>query len=512
MRVLTRRDFLHASLAGASSLVLARRADAILVDPYAPGAVRSGVPVRVRGRVHSGGRGLARVRVTDGQSVVTTDAEGRYTLLSDDAREYVYVTVPAGYDIPQNATGTARFYERLSARSGEASASFELRRALQDDRRHATLFLADVQTQDEQELRWFHEQTVPDVIDTVRRLSVPAVGVAVGDIMYDHLELYPEYERGVHRMRIPFFQVIGNHDLDQESPTDEGSAVSFSRHFGPRYYSFDRGTVHYVVLDDVFWHGAGYIGYLGTEQLSWLARDLAYVERGRTVLLTLHIPVLGSRHEREGARTPGVNVSVTNREALYRLLEPYRAHIVSGHTHESDHVLEHGVHEHVLGTVCGAWWSGPICHDGTPNGYAVFEVDGETVRWRYRATSHPDDHQMRVYAPGTEQAAPAELVANVWDWDPAWTVVWYADGERRGAMTRRVARDPLSIELHTGPELPPRRTWVDPVLTRHLFYAPAAPGVREYRVEATDGFGRVYTTAVSARPADLSAIPPNSEV
>lgn len=501
MRVFTRRDFLRGSLAGASSLVLAARGDSILADPYAPGTLRFGAPVRVRGRVHSGGRGLAGVRVTDGRSVVATDADGRYTLLSDAAREYVHVTVPAGYDIPQSASGTARFYQPLSARGGEASASFELRRSQHDDRRHAMLFLADVQTQDEQELRWFHEQTVPDVIDTVRRLGVPAVGVAVGDIMFDHLQFYPEYERAVQRMGIPFFQVIGNHDLDQESRTDEGSAATFGRHFGPGYYSFERGDVHYVVLDDVFWHGAGYIGYLGTEQLTWLAHDLAHVERGRTVMVTLHIPVLGSRHEREGARTPGVNVSVTNREALYRLLEPYRAHIVCGHTHESDHILEHGVHEHVLGTVCGAWWSGPICHDGTPNGYAVFEVDGDAVRWRYRATSHPDDHQMRVYAPGADKAAPAELVANIWDWDPAWNVVWYADGERRGAMARRVGRDPLSVELHSGPELPPRRAWVDPVLTRHLFYAPATSGVREYRVEATDRFGRVYTTVVPSTPA-----------
>ena len=29
-----------------------------------------------------------------------------------------------------------------------------------------------------------------------------------------------------------------------------------------------------------------------------------------------------------------------------------------------------------------------------------------------------------------------ELVANIWDWDPAWHVIWYADGERRIALVR----------------------------------------------------------------------------
>ena len=31
--------------------------------------------------------------------------------------------------------------------------------------------------------------------------------------------------------------------------------------FGPTYYSFDRGRVHYVVLDNVFYLSRGYVGY-----------------------------------------------------------------------------------------------------------------------------------------------------------------------------------------------------------------------------------------------------------
>jgi 3',5'-cyclic AMP phosphodiesterase CpdA len=53
--------------------------------------------------------------------------------------------------------------------------------------------------------------------------------------------------------------------------------------------------VHYVVLHDVFWHGAGYVGYLGADQLAWLAADLARVERGRTVVVCTHIPPHSTR-------------------------------------------------------------------------------------------------------------------------------------------------------------------------------------------------------------------------
>lgn len=495
--LIDRRSFVElSSFAAASALapgLLAR-------DPYRP-VRRSGVealPVRLRGRVRGNGRGLAGVAVSDGRSVVVTGRDGRYELVSSSERPFVMVSVPAGYQIPQSATGTASFYQPIAPDArGEMQASFTLDALADGDDRHAILLLADVQTEDAQEMGWFHEQTVPDVQATVRALgNVPIAGIACGDIMYDHLELYPEYERGAKRMEVPFFQVVGNHDLDAAGHTDEASTATFSRHFGPRYYSFDRGAVHYVVLDDVFWHGAGYLGYLDGDQLTWLEADLARVEPGRPVVVAQHIPALGSRHVREGRTSPGTAVSVTNRQYLYRLLEPYAAHVLVGHTHEQDHVFEQGVHEHVIGTVCGAWWSGPICGDGTPNGYGVFEVDGERIRWRYKATGQPADHQMRTYPKGADPGAPEEVVVNIWDWDPEWTVVWYEDGERRGAMARRVGRDPLSVELHLGPDLPPRRTWVEPYPTAHLFYAPVAAEARSVRVEATDRFGRVYTAEV----------------
>ncbi len=65
-------------------------------------------------------------------------------------------------------------------------------------------------------------------------------------------------------------------------------------------------------------------------------------------------------------------------------------------------------------------------------------------------------------------------------------------------MSRRVGFDPMSVELLGGPEVPTRRTWVEPYPTGHLFYAPVSPGVTDIRVEATDRFGRTYTATVPA--------------
>jgi hypothetical protein len=344
----------------------------------------------------------------------------------------------------------------------------------------------------------FQAETIPDIVKTIAGISADEVfGVSCGDIMFDNLSLYPQYEEAVRQTRIPFFQVVGNHDLDW-APTDEASVTTFSERFGPQYYSFDRGGVHYVVLDDVFWYGHGYIGYLDAAQLTWLERDLITVEDGRTVVVFTHIPLFSSQFNRLGQATPDLVTTVSNREEVYRLLDPFNAHVLSGHTHEQEHVFKGGVHEHIHGTVCGAWWSDDLCFDGTPNGYGAYEVRGSEIRWRYKATGKPSSHQIRSYGPGADSSAPDVVIANIWDWDPAWSVYWYEDGERRGMMSRRIGTDPLSERLHRGPEMPTHRPWVEPVVTDHLFYCPTPERGGRIKVEAIDRWGNTFVSDVPA--------------
>ena len=445
--------------------------------------------------VRSGNRSLEHVAVSDGVSVVRTAGDGSFELLSDSSREFVSLSLPAGYQIPTRANGTAGLFVPLRPDTNdEVSVGWDLLALDRSDERHGFLLLADPQTLDLEDVGRFHAETVPDIQQSIAALGDRAIfGVGCGDLMYDRLELFPQYEEAVRRTGIPFFQVLGNHDVETLARTDEASARTFQHHFGPTYYSFNRGAVHYVVLDDVFWFGAGYMGYLDEVQLTWLRADLESVEPGAVVAVFMHIPSYCTQHTRLKAPRPEHNVVIVNREALNRLLEPFRAHIIVGHMHELEHVVEGKVQIHVCGAVCGAWWTGDICGDGTPNGYGIFAVDGEDLSWQYKSTHLGLDHQLRVYARGADPEAPEEIVANIWDWDPSWEVLWIEDGIRKGKMARRKGKDPLSVALHTGPDHPAKHPWVEPFVTDHLFYAPASAEAQEILVEVTDRGGRVVT-------------------
>lgn len=451
----------------------------------------------VRGRVSSGGKGLANAVVSDGYNVVLTDKNGNYSLNAPPKAEFVFISLPSGYAIP-NDKGIARFYQKIG--TGPQQINFELERLSQDDNRHAFIIWADPQIRDNDDARQLKTLSAPDTKALADSLgNVPIHGIGCGDLVFDHPELFPDYREAIHTTGVPFFQVIGNHDMDYTARTDDFSQATFKEQFGPAYYSFNRGKIHYVVLDDVFFVGSGhrYIGYITEEQLSWLEKDLQQVPKGSTVVVSLHIPTNNGEKKRHKAKAEELGGVVSNRAALYQMLTPYKVHFMSGHTHWNENWEKDNMIEHNHGTVCGAWWTGPVCGDGTPNGYGVYEVDGEEIRWFYKSVGFPKEHQLRVYPKGAVTDMPDAVTANVWNWDARWKVEWWEDGVAKGEMQQYAGYDQAAVELYKGPELPVRSKGVEPILTDHLFKALPSTGAKNITVKATDRFGTVYTESIS---------------
>ncbi|WP_118975705.1 calcineurin-like phosphoesterase C-terminal domain-containing protein [Taibaiella koreensis] len=449
---------------------------------------------KISGRISADGKGIANVTVSDGFSVTRTDTKGNYVLEAHYDARFVFLSLPAGYEIPHDQ-GIAKFYAPLQKGVKQQKADFALTLSAQDDTRHTFVVWADTQIKDEVDAEKLLTISAPDASAHIHTLKDrPVFGIGCGDLVWDNFNLFKDYRKAVHMAGVPFWQVIGNHDMDCEARTDDGSQRSFGEQFGPSYYSFNKGRIHYVVLDDVFFIGAGqrYIGYLTETQLKWLEKDLNYVPEGSTVVVALHIPSNTGdkrRYKKKEDETGGV---VINRKALYDLLKPYKVKIVSGHTHWNEVWEEDNLTEHNLGTVCGAWWSGPVCGDGTPNGFGVFDVDGDDISWYYKSTGYEKQHQLRLYKPGSDMERASAVIANIWNHDKQWTVTWFEDGKPRGTMAQYTGYDPAAVALYKGDALPASRKWVEPILTDHLFSAVPAAGVKEIMVRAKDRFGNVY--------------------
>jgi hypothetical protein len=444
----------------------------------------------LKGKVQSEGKGVAGVPVTDGVSIVLTDKNGLYELESNTTAEFVYITVPAGYAFPEHK-GIASFYKRIK----DSRNDFTLDKLKVDDHKHSFVVWADPQMKTKQDVELLKSQSVPDLQAVVKSYPTDTLihGIGCGDLVWDEFELYEDYKQAVEMCGIPFFNVIGNHDMDNEARTDDGSANTFKQQFGPTYYSYNRGQLHYIVLDDVFFLGAAknYIGYITENQLQWLEQDLALVKPGTTIILSLHIPTFTGLAKREKKEEPAGG-TVSNRKQLYKMLAPYKVHIMSGHTHFNENWEEGDIMEHNHGTVCGAWWTGPVCSDGTPGGYGVYDVDGTDIKWYYKSTGMTKDKQLRIYPKGRLAAFPEEISVNVWNWDHKWKVEWFEDGVLKGPMEQRVAYDPWAYELYLGPLLPKKRKFVEPTLTDHLFFAKPSADAKQITVKATDRFGNVY--------------------
>jgi len=435
----------------------------------------------VKGRVFSGRKGLAGVVVSDGYEVVKTDKNGNYRINTHANSTSVWLSTPAGYEfLTENSI--ARQYHTL----GNTNVyDFELKRLGKREEKHNFIIWADPQVRNKKDVKQMMETSVPDVQQLLKSLDpkLPVHGICVGDVVWDNHALFADYDLAVAQMGIPFFQALGNHDMDYRQGGDETSDVTFKKVYGPTYYSFNRGKAHYVVMENVRYLGTdrNYDGYITPEQLQWLEKDLAHVAKDQLLIISMHIPV----HD-----------AVKNSADFYALLTGFKnVHVMTGHTHYNQNVIKNGVFEHNHGTVCGAWWTGPICEDGTPRGYAVYEVDGNNLKWYYKPTGKDRTEQLNIYL--SEEAGVKKMTANVYNWDPQWKVEYFLDDQPMGALKSEIGFDPLAVTLYKGDKLPAGRTFPEPRMTDHVFNAVIGKGVKKLKVVATDRFGEKFFKEVN---------------
>ena len=502
----------------------------------------------LNGELDSGESGLADVRVSNGRDVVTTDADGNYTLKVDN-EAIIFITKPRNYATPVNANMLPQFYYIHQPNGSPAGMRYRgidptgpLPEAINfplvprpEEKDFQAILFADTQPMTDRELDYIRDDVVAELIGTEA-----AFGMTMGDILFDDLSMFPRFNALIGQIGIPWYNVPGNHELNFEAEDDRYSLETFKRFFGPPYYAFEYADALVVVLDNIDYKGngeadpgdvrgsGGYTASLDQRQLRWLEKELAFVDKDRLVVIGTHAP-LGSENG---------SYATENRDKLFKLLggRP-NLYSVAGHTHTTDHVYfgeDEGFpgpgefHHHVLATVSGGWWSGPFDErgvavsdqrDGTPNGYHILEVDGTDMEVRFKGAGKPADFQMRIifdvahhqlranglrdFQAGqlldgrmsTDEVAAASVLVNLFDGGPKSKVFYrIGDGELQ-PMQRVLRKDPYMLEQYNR-NRDTKKSWVEATVVTHLFEADLddnlAAGTHTLTVRAEDEFGRVH--------------------
>jgi hypothetical protein len=493
-------------------------------DPEIPPGDATGVvfnDINRNGIRDVGEPGIAGVRVSNGRDIVPTDGNGQYQLQVEDGT-IVFVIKPRDWMTPVNEVNLPHFYYIHkpngspyglkypgTAPTGPQpeSIDFGLYRHPEPERFEVVIF-GDPQVSKPEELNYLAH----DAVEEVAGIKA-AFGISLGDIVSNNLEDFASVNEIISLIGLPWYNVPGNHDINFYAQGDEHSLETFSRIYGPAYYSFDYGPVHFLVLDSIVaYKDQGeqlvYHEGLDSKQLEFIRNDLSLLDSKQLVVLLLH-----------GAE----DLFKQGRRELFEVLEkhPYTVS-VAGHVHRTEHLFLgpehdwHGKNPHHLyisGAVCGAWWMGipdevGIAHsmmtNGVPNGYSVFSFDGNRYTIRFKVFRRSAHYQMNIMAPEEIRAGEVvdnEVVVNVFAGSER-SKVEMRIGESGGwvAMERILRKDPYFVQMRKLEEqYGISRVWwsVDPEDSGHIWRADLPDnlpkGVHFIHIRTTDMFGKVHT-------------------
>ncbi len=476
------------------------------------------------GKLDADEQRISGVRISNGQSIVMTNPQGEYNIpVSDD--QIVFVIKTRGFRTALSEDNLPRFYYihkpagspklRFSgvAATGPlpSSINFPLYPQNEPENFKAILF-GDPQPRNLTEVGYIAEDVIPEVIGTDA-----SMGVTLGDIVFDDLSCFTAVNETYGLLGIPWYNIIGNHDINLDVKQRKYANETFENTYGPSYYSFDYGNVHFIAADNINYHvdptdgRSKYNAKFGQQQLEFIKNDLALVPANSLVVILMHIPLTGT----------------IDRQELYRLIEkrPFCLSI-SGHTHyhankfidQTDGWNGDQPHHHIINvTVSGSWWGGnpdergiphTMMKDGAPNGYSIISFDNTNYQLDFYAAGRPKSYQMNIVFPdevATNKMVATDLIANVFNATSqdkvearvGWEGDWHPLVNYNGVS-------PLYQEVAQRELLPDGRPMLGaPNETEHLWKLPlgdlvanAAVGHHLVQVRWTDRTGR---TTVSNR-------------
>lgn len=383
---------------------------------------------------------LEGIRVSNGVDVVETDSSGKYSLAVEDGT-IIFVIKPKGYMTWLDENNLPKFYYIYQPQGSintrypgvkptgplANSVDFPLYERTEPEKFEVIMF-GDPQVGSIEHVDYLAHDLVEELIG-----YKAAFGLTLGDIVDNNLDLFEPLNEVISQIGVSWYNVFGNHDRNIDVEGDFHSKGTFKRIYGPTYYSFDYGQVHFLVIDNIlsFQSRNGRLKYrcgIDDRQMQFIENDLSYISKNQLVVAVMHIPPIV--YER-------INKSQTK---LFSLLRQFPNSLsIAGHEHifenhflgqEYNFAPENPHHFILLGAACGSWWSG--IHDemglphammtcGTPNGYSIFTFDKNTYSMRYKVARKPADYQMNIWAPNkvnSEDPNKTDVIVNFFAGSP----------------------------------------------------------------------------------------------
>lgn len=212
---------------------------------------------------------VAGVSVTDGRNVVKTDDNGKYEITVWRKSHFIAITIPSGYE-------TDSYY--IPFDKAKESYDFSLDKSdVTAQTEHSFLQISDTEIGENGTGEWL------DAVKELVKENKPAFLIHTGDICYEaglkkHIE-----EMNTDTMGCTVKYVIGNHDYVDGKYGEE----LYESLYGPVWYSFDVGNVHYVVTS--FQTGSDYKSFYNkNDRWKWLKNDLENMDSNMKVVMFNH--------------------------------------------------------------------------------------------------------------------------------------------------------------------------------------------------------------------------------
>jgi predicted MPP superfamily phosphohydrolase len=334
--------------------------------------------------------GLARVAVSNQGTVVLTDGSGAFQLPAPRGTAVVFVSVPDGY------RSAGRFWRKATENlefglaPSPAGGAFTFAHA------------SDTHISPQTVARTRHLRAL---MDSLR----PDFVLITGDLVRDALRVGEAEARGYYDLfaaerrlfQSPVFTVPGNHEIfgiETERSRVDPAHPLFGRamyrdYFGPDYYSFTRGGVHFVALNTVDIAGQWYYGHVDSTQLAWLRRDIAAIPGDMPVVTFNHIPfyMTGDQVNGYDDEPPAPTLITVNGKTQFRHAVSNAADVLAivgrsrpvlalgGHIHFAEHIERAGETVRFATTAATVGPAGPF-----PSGLTLYTVrDGVIDRGRF---------------------------------------------------------------------------------------------------------------------------------